>query len=61
MQSFHHSDGAYIFAATVPEYDRIELRRADTLLGLRGAPGVVVWTRHPSGVMAAHIWAPEIS
>jgi len=59
-QIFRHSDGSYVFAATVPEYDRIELRRAETLSGLRDAPGVVVWTRHASGVMAAHIWAPEI-
>lgn len=59
-QIFHHSDGSYVFAATVPEYDRIELRRADNLAGLRDAPGVVVWRRHTSGVMAAHIWAPEI-
>jgi GH43 family beta-xylosidase len=59
-QIFHHSDGSYVFAATVPEYDRIELRRADTIPGLRHAPAVVAWTRHTSGVMAAHIWAPEI-
>ncbi|HTV18196.1 MAG TPA: glycoside hydrolase family 43 protein [Polyangiaceae bacterium] len=59
-QILHHTDGSYLFAATVPEYDRIELRRADTLSGLRDAPGVVVWRRHASGVMAAHIWAPEV-
>lgn len=59
-QILRHSDGSYLFAATVPEYDRIELRRADTLPGLREAPGVIVWRRHTSGVMAAHIWAPEI-
>ena len=33
----HHTDGSYFFTASVPEYDRIVLRRASTLAGLRDA------------------------
>ncbi len=55
-----HTDGSYYFTATVPEYDRIVLRRAATLNGLADAGESVIWRRHDSGEMAAHIWAPEI-
>ncbi|XRQ04514.1 family 43 glycosylhydrolase [Actinomadura welshii] len=55
-----HADGLYYYTATVPEYDRIILRRAATIQGLSGASEKVIWTRHTSGEMAAHIWAPEI-
>jgi GH43 family beta-xylosidase len=44
-----HTDGHYYFTATVPEYDRIILRRSRTLDGLSTA-----------AVMGAHIWAPEL-
>ncbi|MGW1269571.1 family 43 glycosylhydrolase [Streptomyces sp. NPDC002491] len=57
---FKHTDGYYYFTATVPEYDRIVLRRATTIQGLSTAPEVTIWTKHASGVMGAHIWAPEI-
>jgi GH43 family beta-xylosidase len=57
---YKHSDGYYYFTASVPEYDRIELRRATTIQGLGSASPVVVWRKHPSGVMSANIWAPEI-
>ncbi|MFJ2924863.1 family 43 glycosylhydrolase [Streptomyces massasporeus] len=55
-----HTDGYYYFTATVPEYDRIVLRRAATIQGLTSAPETTIWTKHASGVMGAHIWAPEI-
>ncbi|MEV7434777.1 glycoside hydrolase family 43 protein [Streptomyces griseoviridis] len=55
-----HSDGGYYFTATVPEYDRIVLRRSRTLGGLATAAESVIWTRHTTGVMGAHIWAPEL-
>ncbi len=55
-----HSDGHYYLTATVPEYDRIELRRAPSLGGLATAQAKVVWRKHASGEMGAHIWAPEI-
>lgn len=57
---FKHSDGYYYFTATAPEYDRIVLRRATTIQGLASAPESVIWRRHASGEMGAHIWAPEI-
>ncbi len=55
-----HTDGYYYMTATVPEYDRLVLRRATTLQGLGSAPETVIWRRHTSGIMGAHIWAPEI-
>ncbi len=55
-----HTDGRYYFTGTVPEYDRIVLRRADTLQGLSSASESVIWRRHTTGEMGAHIWAPEL-
>jgi GH43 family beta-xylosidase len=52
--------GEYLMTATVPEYDRIELRRAKTLDGLREAEPRVIWRRHASRAMSWHIWAPEL-
>jgi len=40
-----HRDGRYYFTASVPEYDRIVLRRSDTLEGLASAPESIIWTR----------------
>jgi len=57
---FKHTDGFYYFTATVPEYDRIVLRRATTIQGLATAAETVIWRKHTSGEMGAHIWAPEI-
>ncbi|ONI93118.1 alpha-arabinofuranosidase [Saccharothrix sp. ALI-22-I] len=57
---FKHTDGFYYFTATVPEYDRIVLRRATTIQGLASAPETVIWRKHATGEMGAHIWAPEI-
>ncbi|MBP2336494.1 GH43 family beta-xylosidase [Saccharothrix coeruleofusca] len=57
---FKHTDGYYYFTATAPEYDRIVLRRATTLQGLASAAETVIWRKHASGEMGAHIWAPEI-
>ncbi|MGP3988402.1 glycoside hydrolase family 43 protein [Streptomyces sp. 3N207] len=55
-----HTDGFYYFTATVPEYDRIVLRRAKTVNGLANALEKVLWRAHDSGEMANHIWAPEL-
>ena len=57
---FRHADGFYYLTATVPEYDRIVLRRASTIAGLATAEEKVIWRKHSQGPMAAHIWAPEI-
>lgn len=53
-------DGWYYYTATVPEYDRIEVRRARSLNELGAADARVVWRKHASGEMGAHIWAPEM-
>lgn len=52
--------GWYYYTATVPEYDRIEVRRARSLNELGAADAKVVWRKHASGEMGAHIWAPEM-
>ena len=52
--------GVYYFTASVPEYDRIVLRKSDTLYGLLGAEEKTIWTKHETGIMGAHIWAPEM-
>jgi len=57
---YKHTDGYYYFTATVPEYDRIVLRRATTIQGLSTATETTIWTKHAGGVMGAHIWAPEV-
>ena len=47
-----HHQGAYYFIASVPEYDRLEIRRANSLDGLRTAAPVVVWRKPESGPMS---------
>jgi len=57
---YRHTDGMYYFTASVPAYDRIALRRSETLAGLAQAEEVTVWMKHESGIMSKHIWAPEL-
>jgi GH43 family beta-xylosidase len=57
---YKHSDGYYYFIATAPEYDRIELRRAKSIQEIGDAPINVIWKKHSTGEMGAHIWAPEL-
>ncbi|WP_186577046.1 family 43 glycosylhydrolase [Aquibacillus kalidii] len=57
---YKHTDGYYYFTASVPEYNRIILRRAKTIQGLATAEEKVIWEAHASGEQSAHIWAPEI-
>lgn len=53
-------DGWYYFTASVPEFDRIILRKARTLGGLPDAVEKIVWTRHAEGPLSCNIWAPEL-
>ncbi len=53
-------DGTYYFTASVPAYDKIVLRHADSILGLKDAEEKTIWVKHESGDMSQHIWAPEI-
>ena len=55
-----HSDGYYYLAATVPEYDRLELRRARTIDDLARVAPTIIWRQHATGPMGSHIWAPEL-
>jgi GH43 family beta-xylosidase len=57
---FRHTDGFYYFTASVPAYDRIELRRSPTIAGLASAPTVDVWHKPAEGPLSDLIWAPEI-
>lgn len=57
---YKHSDGYYYFTGSYPEYDRIVLRRAKTIKGLKDAEEVVLWRKPDKGIMSKHIWAPEI-
>lgn len=57
---YKHTDGYYYFSASVPEYDRIEIRKSKTINGLAEAPGVTIWRKHNEGMLSANIWAPEI-
>lgn len=60
-------DGYYYFTASYPAYqtvddgyDRIILRRSETVIGLAAAKEHTIWTAHKTGNMGAHIWAPEL-
>lgn len=57
---YRHTDGICYFTASVPEYDRIILRKSKTIKGLKEAQEVTVWNKHETGIMSVHIWAPEI-
>lgn len=57
---YRHSDGYYYFVASVPEYDRIEIRKAQNLEGLVTSTPVVIWRKRETGILSANIWAPEL-
>jgi GH43 family beta-xylosidase len=57
---FKHHDGHYYFTASVPAYDRIEVRRSPTIAGLATAAPVTVWRKPDTGKLSELIWAPEI-
>jgi GH43 family beta-xylosidase len=50
---YKHTDGYYYFTASVPQYDRIELRRAPTIAGAGHAPTVDAWIK-PDAVRTAN-------
>jgi len=59
-QVFRHEDGWYYMTGSVPEYDRLVLRRSRTLAGLTDAEERVLWRHQTSGPMSGFIWAPEL-
>lgn len=59
-QVFRHSDGYYYMTGSVPEYDRLVLRRSRTLAGLSTAREAVLWRHLAKGPLSGFIWAPEL-
>ena len=59
-QIFRHTDGWYYMTGSVPEYDRLVLRRSQTIAGLATAAEAVLWRHLASGPMSGFIWAPEL-
>lgn len=59
-QVFRHDDGHYYLTGSVPEYDRLVLRRSKTIAGLATAPEAVLWRHEKSGPMSGFLWAPEL-
>jgi len=59
-QVFRHEDGFYYMTGSVPEYDRLVLRRSRTLAGLATADERVLWRHLSSGPLSGFIWAPEM-
>lgn len=59
-QIFRHSDGLYYMTASVPQYDRVVLRRSRTIAGLAEATEKVLWRHEASGPRSGFIWAPEL-
>lgn len=57
---YKHTDGYYYFVASVPAYNRIEIRRAKTIQGLSFAAPRTVWRKHDTGEMSKLIWASEL-
>ncbi|HEY1131133.1 MAG TPA: glycoside hydrolase family 43 protein [Roseateles sp.] len=55
-----HADGHYYFTASVPQYDRIEIRRAASIQGLVNAASFVAWRKPDTGAYSELIWAPEL-
>ncbi|MDQ1307768.1 MAG: hypothetical protein QG671_3601 [Actinomycetota bacterium] len=55
-----HTDGFYYMTASVPDYKRVELRRATTLQGLGTASTVTAFTAPSSGALSGYLWAPDI-
>ncbi|UJF35708.1 family 43 glycosylhydrolase [Paenibacillus hexagrammi] len=53
MDASHNLTASY-------QYDKIALRRAATIQGLATAEEKIIWTKHSSGAMSYHIWAPEL-
>lgn len=50
----------YYFIASVPEYDRLEIRCVRTISELPDAQPTVVWRKPNRGPMSELIWAPEL-
>ncbi|MGN8244231.1 family 43 glycosylhydrolase [Cellulomonas soli] len=62
-------DGWYYFTASYPMtrasdpegYDRVVLRRAQTIEGLADAPEVTIWDESADAGLNRYVWAPELT
>lgn len=60
-QIYLHSDGYYYLTASVPAYDRIEIRRAQEFSELSTTNEMITaWTKPEIGNYSDLIWAPEL-
>ena len=59
-QVFLHTDGWYYMTGSVPEYDRLVLRRSRTIAGLATETERVLWRHQKTGPMSGFLWAPEL-
>jgi len=59
-QVFRHDDGHYYMTGSVPEYDRLVLRRSKTIAGLATADEKILWRHEKTGPRSGFIWAPEL-
>ncbi|MFZ2998285.1 family 43 glycosylhydrolase [Sphingobium sp.] len=59
-QIFRHDDGFYYMTGSVPEYDRLVLRRSKTIADLTTAPEAVLWRHEKTGPRSGFLWAPEL-
>ena len=65
---YDETEKCYYFTASYPAYgnvnsgyDRIVLRKADSISGLSDeSTEITIWTAPSSGTMARHVWAPEM-
>lgn len=65
---YDEEKNCYYFTASYPAYgnvnngyDRIILRKADTISGLSDdETEITIWTAPSNGTMAKHVWAPEL-
>lgn len=55
-----YHNGMYYFTGSIPQYDCIEIRKAEKLNDLFFANSKIIWRKHKEGEMGAHIWAPEL-
>lgn len=57
---YRHTDGTYYFTASLPDYNGIALRRSEFFEELDCGEEILIWEKHETGPMGAHIWAPEL-
>ncbi|WP_157497212.1 family 43 glycosylhydrolase [Hahella ganghwensis] len=57
---YKHADGFYYFTASVPEYNRIVIRRARSIEELANTHEHTVWWQPSTGPMSGFVWAPEL-